>query len=84
MAVEALAIMSTSKPGERRDEGKEACTLLLNTLLGSHTLHFCSHPIDLNLVAHPYLAARKDLGKVGFMSAKNWVFSLEKKWRTDI
>ena len=64
MAVQTLAIIS----GMRR---RRTSALPLNTCLPSHTLLLCSHPIDLNLVTHPYLPARKDLGKVDCISAKN-------------
>lgn len=74
MAAQALAFTSTFEPGERRAEEKKGLCLPLNTLLGSHALHFCSHPVDLNLVTYPYLAARKDLGKVDFISFKNCVY----------
>lgn len=61
--------LSQEEGGMKR---RRAYAFPLNTLLGSHTLHLCSHLIDLiNLVTYPYLAARKGLGKTDFISAKN-------------
>lgn len=76
--------LSQEKGGMRR---RRAYVLPLNTLWGSHTLCPCSHSLDLiNLVTHPELVVRKDLGKVDFMSAKNrgyfhWKRNREQMWK---
>lgn len=65
------AIMFNLSQEEGGVKRRRAYALPLNTFLGSHILHLCSHLIDLiNLVTYPYLAARKDLGKAEFISAK--------------
>lgn len=50
----------------------------LNRLLGSHVPPLRSHPTDLNLVTDLYPAARKGVGKGGFISSKNCEYF---RWR---
>lgn len=73
--------LQPSHPSMSQERGemrrREIYAFLLNTLLGSHALHLCSHPVDLNLVTQPYLAARKHVGKGDFISSKNCIFTRE-------